>query len=1201
MIYQPRNVQPSSNSIDADIDNTFTMEMQTNSYISAYQLSIIDFNNNPVYTGTKEILSEYLYNEDTLSIPVNTNFGLSNGVNYKWRTRLYQPLADMLITYGLIQSESTATNIYLQKNINIRDTMKLTIGSETKTISSYDISTGLAIVSEGFSSAPTIGTQYYIYSDFIETVPDYIFYARKTPSLYIENVPNILTRKYYLFKGVYVQNNGVPIVYHIFNIYILNKDGSRSLVNTSGKIYSANLSYQYNNFRTGNTYYIEMIVENDMGIISQTNLYSFDVSYQIIEYLQQPQALFDSKQNAIKISWSAPIEHDATSFRSDAATGIIQDNSDTFTQATFEPGQSIGEGDVIQTTNADFDMILYGKSTQETRSGKNLFNYVDKLIPSTYGLTSIINSDGSITVSGIPTMNYVQIVPRTDITSILIDKEVYTISQSSTDDTNVFLEVRVKNKSTSSVVEYYGRNTSFTVDLDNYIYDIALLSSKISTWGTETKTITGFYQLEKGDTVTSFEPYGAMPSPEFPSEIKTVKGIENLLNNKSGIIKTYASCEYYVYSENKIKITSKGKWSRVHYKISNLKANTKYTLSANIINSAQINAGLYESDSNRNIGSELNSYRELTITSNENGEVDFQLWSNWSRTSSTNVVEFTNLQLEEGSIAHPFVPYGSWLKVKDTGKNLFDKNKSINSILNADGTITLQTNTYFTTDFILIDSSKTYCKTITNSARVKFYDSNRKVISTSSYSDIRNFSIEKIFTIPFENAKYIRFTYDNNYEDTIQLEEVKEGQTKPTEYEPYQEISTLVDMNIYDASGNITGHRKLSSVGGTRDERNITTGKGIKKIGEVVLNGSETITTRSNTSETHNKFIFPNVLPNEIKNNISLISSHFETNVKANHTDSSINCICGNNVSGYKKYLYISIEKSIASDVNEFKTWLSQNPVTVQYELATPEEFTIQSVDTSSLKVDGKNYLTVSTNIDSTFDLVYPYKTITGNTNDYTLFNPAGVSNTGTIKSYNALTGVATLMADKPFTYIPMKGDSYAVISNIYNVSGFSYLYDTPYSPVNSLYTKGYTATWHSEDGLCTLPVDYNITFQFSPDSNFFYDDNGRYREEVIVFDTETDEEGAFQVVINKNKLIFRQDPSLSLESYFYDNVVQVFVLTETGTKQTNEDYIWDDTAIWNDNYIWTEGGTSLERICEHWWKVQITKTGIKIEEVFPG
>ena len=48
MIYQPRNVQPSGSSIDGSINNTFTMEIQTNSYISAYQLLIVDFNNNNI-------------------------------------------------------------------------------------------------------------------------------------------------------------------------------------------------------------------------------------------------------------------------------------------------------------------------------------------------------------------------------------------------------------------------------------------------------------------------------------------------------------------------------------------------------------------------------------------------------------------------------------------------------------------------------------------------------------------------------------------------------------------------------------------------------------------------------------------------------------------------------------------------------------------------------------------------------------------------------------------------------------------------------------------------------------------------------------------------------------------------------------------------------------------------------------------------
>ena len=60
MIYQPRNVQPSGSSIDGSINNTFTMEVQTNSYISAYQLLIVDFNNNNIYTGTKTTLTQNL-------------------------------------------------------------------------------------------------------------------------------------------------------------------------------------------------------------------------------------------------------------------------------------------------------------------------------------------------------------------------------------------------------------------------------------------------------------------------------------------------------------------------------------------------------------------------------------------------------------------------------------------------------------------------------------------------------------------------------------------------------------------------------------------------------------------------------------------------------------------------------------------------------------------------------------------------------------------------------------------------------------------------------------------------------------------------------------------------------------------------------------------------------------------------------------
>ena len=314
MIYQPRNVYPSAVSIDGNVNNVFTMELQTNDVVSGYRLSILDFDNNEVYVGPKETLQEPLYNGDTLAMSVEAALvNMTNGANYKWRVRLYQPTYDMLITYGFVQSASSSTNIYIQPNINIRVGMLLKINNESRSIASYDLDTGLAVVSEAFTFVPSASTQYYIYSNFIDTVPDYITYARATPVVSITNVPQTLTLKYHVFEGSYVQTDNVPMMYHIFNLYMINGDGSRTLVDTSEKVYSANLKYQYDSFRTGNLYAIEMIIENNLGIVSQTELYYFDVEYEIVEYLEQPTVAFNSRQNAITASWAAPVEHYGTS------------------------------------------------------------------------------------------------------------------------------------------------------------------------------------------------------------------------------------------------------------------------------------------------------------------------------------------------------------------------------------------------------------------------------------------------------------------------------------------------------------------------------------------------------------------------------------------------------------------------------------------------------------------------------------------------------------------------------------------------------------------------------------------------------------------------------------------------------------------------------------------------------------------------
>lgn len=184
----------------------------------------------------------------------------------------------------------------------------------------------------------------------------------------------------------------------------------------------------------------------------------------------------------------------------------------------------------------------------------------------------------------------------------------------------------------------------------------------------------------------------------------------------------------------------------------------------------------------------------------------------------------------------------------------------------------------------------------------------------------------------------------------------------------------------------------------------------------------------------------------------------------------------------------------------------------------------------------------------------------------------------------------------------PVEHDGYAwSFTNMKTNS--SYLYNVPFSGVNSLYTKNYYGIWDSYQGLCTLPDDFNLTFQFSPDKSFFYDNNGMYMESATLFTGETDDaedSGDFTISIDKNKLIFTQNPDINLEAPFYSGITQVFVLSNVNTIQLNNDYIWNDDETWNDTYYWVEGGTSLERICDHWWKVQIDKTGIKIEEVYP-
>ena len=84
MIYQPRSIQPTYKSIDANSVEEISLVVNTSDKVIAYKLTVYDWENNIVYQGDKENFAVELYNGDTGFIELGTDIGLKNGNDYKY-------------------------------------------------------------------------------------------------------------------------------------------------------------------------------------------------------------------------------------------------------------------------------------------------------------------------------------------------------------------------------------------------------------------------------------------------------------------------------------------------------------------------------------------------------------------------------------------------------------------------------------------------------------------------------------------------------------------------------------------------------------------------------------------------------------------------------------------------------------------------------------------------------------------------------------------------------------------------------------------------------------------------------------------------------------------------------------------------------------------------------------------------------------
>lgn len=578
-----------------------------------------------------------------------------------------------------------------------------------------------------------------------------------------------------------------------------------------------------------------------------------------------------------------------------------------------------------------------GKSEQETRSGKNLWK-----LPKTQtlnGVTLTNNGDGTITLNGTATANadfYAE-----DNSSNYTNGEKYYISSNINKSDVTLLIANYNGNTYANTMINSNQTMPFTMNTTN---DKVRLIVRVLSGKTFNNTKLQI-QLEKGSTETDFEPYVGRepsPSPDFPSEIKTVKGIRNLindslLNNGYTISGVDGSISYDAsYLNNRFA-------SEQYIKVYNgMKLFSNYQI---------VNYGKY--DNNKNFISRVATNSATTIN------IDFD---GYIRIGFINVND-TNLKGKcmvcEKYLPNNYIPYGSWLEQKTIGKNRFNKDKiTTGKYLDIDGSVKNGTTTYCISDKIYLEKGDYVLSGNTGKGyNLCIYNDSGFV----SRVPIIQANIDIKFTIN-ENNMYIVSTLLTVDIDNIQLEKG----IKSTPYEEYKENNSLIDMNIYDEEGNITGYHEFCSIGDTKDT--FKDGVLTQNIPTLILTGNENFNVWVNQGS---YTAVLNLNAKYYESNLTIPDAkctHFEIDGRLNvYNGTSDNIFSINNTT-----IYIRCNKY--KTLTEFKSFLKQQydngtPVTVYYVLAEPKTYKLSYEPLKLFK--GYNYITLNDDLNPIMNIEY--------------------------------------------------------------------------------------------------------------------------------------------------------------------------------------------------------------------------------------
>lgn len=660
---------------------------------------------------------------------------------------------------------------------------------------------------------------------------------------------------------------------------------------------------------------------------------------------------FDSMKNQLSSDAAGNLQNQINDLNSNKADNATYD-LDSNNLQLLANGKNVGDSVHIPTGITDevsgeenlkiinnkgvVKFSLDGKTEQNSYTGKNILDYVSNLKASSDGLTSVINDDGSITTSGKPSSNYRTILNSINIIDFLEDGETYTFSQSKAND-KLYMQMNAKKK--DGTYSYYSLNDSTKskqeIIVNKSIYETYTLNIQTgltSDWGDSPLTITNKYMLCKGtDTVaTSFEPYvggQASPSPDYPQEIKNIKGVENIWfggesTTNNGI--TFTKNNDGSYDITGTATASADCINLVNIANAKLKNGINYNLSINKLTNEKVSIlteAYIENWDSHVIGPLITS---TTLSTNK----IINIKDNITRVryvirvekGQTVNIKGLKIQLEEGTVVHDFVPNGSnYLKLVDRTENL-----------------------------IGLDN-KQYRVNLKKGDKILAVNNGTTNLNLNLYTNYGDTARNDFFTIAANSQRSIVIANDSRaiaWGGTLNnIAWVVKGD-KFIPYEPYKSQTINIDLKDNELCSD-----KEQTL---KDELVIENGRAKinKKFGEYIFTGNEIFSfADSNARIKTDSNLLPqlaNVYIQKAQNadNIThLFCTHYAV-------DSQNKIIKNSNKIGFsqwdnKKYIYFPADYST---IDEFKAKLKSlyeagTPVRIQYPLAEPQIIDLGEVD----------------------------------------------------------------------------------------------------------------------------------------------------------------------------------------------------------------------------------------------------------------